>query len=178
MIWFILGPSGVGKSSFGRHLAVNRNWLHLEIDQFPTGDGIDIHGLRQEWNEFYDRKNPVALIAKLTQHTSAKNKNHCVLTFPSGVVLSDEHVRSSSDQIQTIYLYDSAAHCIRAFLDRERRSKRNLGVDHWMTNNRTSYFLMSTPVFEPSRVHVFTHSGARRTHDDVFVELSKKVNGG
>jgi adenylate kinase family enzyme len=176
MIWFILGPSGVGKSDFGKYLAVKHKWLHLEIDRFPNGDGIDIHGLRQEWDQFYQRKDPRAIVAELTKRLLAEGKNDCALTFPSGVVLSDEHMRSTNEQIKIIYLYGSAAHCISAFLNRERQSKRNLGVDHWITNNCASYFLMSTPVFNPNRVHVFSHSGTRRTHDVVFAELSK-TNG-
>lgn len=52
VIWLILGLSGTGKSSFGQWLAAERGFLHLEIDP-PAGDGIDLEGLRPEWNEFY-----------------------------------------------------------------------------------------------------------------------------
>jgi hypothetical protein len=27
-------------------------FLHIEIDRWPEGDGIDVAGLRQEWDEF------------------------------------------------------------------------------------------------------------------------------
>ena len=49
-VWLILGPSGAGKSGFGRWLATEQNWLQLEIDRFPEGDGIDLNNLRAEWN--------------------------------------------------------------------------------------------------------------------------------
>jgi hypothetical protein len=37
-VWLVLGPSGIGKRSFGEWLATERNWLHLEIDRYPEGN--------------------------------------------------------------------------------------------------------------------------------------------
>ena len=78
---FILGPSGVGKSSFGQWLAAERNWLHLEIDRYPDGDGIDLNSLRSEWDEFYTRKKPERLTEVISKRLQP-NEVGAALTFP------------------------------------------------------------------------------------------------
>jgi len=75
--------------------------------------------------------------------------------------------------IRTIYLYGSAAQCITAFLNRERQTGRNLDLDHWIKNNHNPYMQVSGPAFAPYRIHVFTHSCARRPHIEVFKALLK-----
>jgi len=86
--------------------------------------------------------------------------------------------------IRVVYLYGSAAHCIDAFLKRERSSGRNLGLDHWLLNNIEKYMQMSKPEFEPYRTHVFTVRGGRRSHAAVLGDIQKnrkaktnRVNG-
>jgi hypothetical protein len=82
-------------------------------------------------------------------------------------------VAATQAGIRTIYLYGSAAHCITAFLDRERQNGGNLGLDHWIAHNRDSYMRMSGPAFAPYRNHVFTHACTRRPHGQVFETLLK-----
>lgn len=166
----ILGPSGVGKSSLGNYLAQTHGWLHLEIDQIH---GLDVHQLQQEWKLFYQQKNTLHLIRILHQKVTSANKTNCVLTFPSGLVLSLEHIKECVPSIQVCYLYGSAAHCINAFLRREHETNRNLDVNYWIQNNRDSYTKMNSPSFEPYRVHVFTHEGRHRPHADIWEEISR-----
>lgn len=75
--------------------------------------------------------------------------------------------------IRTIYLYGSEAHCIAAFLGREQKNGRNLGRDHWIANNQNLYTRMSEPAFAPYKNHVFTRTGTRRPHAEVFETLLK-----
>ena len=49
---FLLGPSGAGKSTLAQWLAEDVAFLHMEIDRFPNGNGIDLAGLRMEWDAF------------------------------------------------------------------------------------------------------------------------------
>jgi hypothetical protein len=63
---FVLGPSGVGKSSLGHWLERDLALLHLEHDIYPEpGNGIDALGLRAEWNAFHDRGDASALVKVL-----------------------------------------------------------------------------------------------------------------
>jgi shikimate kinase len=170
-VWLILGPSGAGKSCFGRWLEAEQNWLHLEVDRYPE-DGIDSHNLRGEWDEFYRHGNPNDLAGALQQRLEPGSKTRGVLTFPGNLVLSpDQMTAATQTGMRTIYLYGSAAHCITAFLNRERQTGRNLDLRHWLDHNRESYMRMSEPAFDPYRIHVFTHMGTHRPHAHVFGEL-------
>lgn len=174
-ILFVLGPSGAGKSKFGQYLNKRRHWLHLEIDRYPDGDGIDIENLRRPWDLFYKSRDPAELAVELRGRINRHSRMGCVLSFPSGVVLSTEHIAAArKESIRVAYLYASAAHCINAFLERERSSGRNLSLDHWLENNRKPYLLMSRPEFEPHRTHVFTIRGARRSHANVLRDIQKQ----
>jgi shikimate kinase len=173
MWWFILGPSGVGKSSFGQYLAQEKNWLHLEIDQFPN-DGINIHQLREPCDNFYHKKDSSSLVAELTQRVTSQGKAGGVATFPGNFVLFQEHITACRSLIAIFYLYGSAEQCINAFLKREQETGRNLSLDHWMGNNYSTHPIMSDHIFEHNRVNVFTHEGSRRADLDVFAELSAR----
>ena len=163
----------MGKSDFGRWLAVERNWLHLEIDQFPK-DGIDLYNLRAEWDDFYERGNPKGLGEAVQERLETSSSARGVLTFPGTLVLCpDKIVAATKAGIRTIYLYGSEAHCITAFLDREQKNGRNLGRGHWIANNRNLYTRMSGPAFAPYKSHVFTHTGTRKPHAEVFETLLK-----
>ena len=171
-IWLILGPGGAGKTSFGKWLAAERNWSHLEIDQYPDGDGIDFHNLRAEWDEFYGHGNPKALGDAVQQRLGANPIARGVLSFPGNLVLSeDQMIAATQTGIRTICLYGSAAHFITAFLNRERQTGRNLDLKHWLDHNRDSYMRMSEPALDPYRIHVFTHMGVHRPRARVFEEL-------
>jgi hypothetical protein len=176
-MWLILGPSGVGKSSFGAWLAVERNWLHLEIDRFPE-DGINLHNLRTEWNEFCERGNPGLFAEVLQRRLAASSKTNCVLTFPGCLILPPGRIVGAAKLgVRTIYLYGSAAHCITAFLEREEKKDNRLGLDHWISNSHKNgaYIEMSKPALAPYRIHVCTHMGERIQHAKVFEAL---LNGG
>jgi len=172
-VWLILGPSGAGKSSFGEWLAAERNWLHLEIDQYLQ-DGIGKQNPRTEWNEFYERGKPRPFAEALQQRVAASSKTSCVLTFSGCLVLPPERIVAATRAgIRTIYLYGSAAQCITEFLKREQKSGRRLGLDHWILNNyqNGTYIEMSKPALARYRIHVFTHVGARIPHVEMFETL-------
>jgi shikimate kinase len=168
--WLILGPSGAGKSHFGQWLAAKQKWLHLEIDQCGR-DGIDVNKLRSEWDLFYNERNATPLGSALQNRLEDSAKQRGVLTFPGTVALSTDHMAAAAKAgMRTIYIYGSAANCITEFLNRERKSGRNLDINHWMQYCRF-YMQMSLPDFAASRIDVFTHEGARRPCAEIYNTL-------
>jgi hypothetical protein len=143
-IWLVLGPSGAGKSSFGKFLATDKNWLFLEADQFTHSgarpvDGIDYHDLRPPWDRFYIHQDASALHAELSDRTASQGKAGCIMTFPSGVALSAEHLQASVKLLSVWVLYGTAADCIHWFLEREAAMSRVLDLTHWLANNSQTY---------------------------------------
>jgi hypothetical protein len=176
VIWLILGPSGAGKSSFGQWLSTERNFLHLEIDP-PAGDGIELNGLRSEWTEFFDNRGSAQDLREAVAMRLEKSNVDAVLTFSSLLVLPPDRIHAADQAgIRTIYFYGSAADCITAFLNRERLTARNLGIDHWFGSNIKTYFEISKPEYAPHRIRVFNDMGARKPHAEVFAELNAQQN--
>jgi hypothetical protein len=169
---FVLGPSGTGKSFIGEYISTERRYLHVEIDRFPEGDGIDLANLRTEWDEFFVAAAAASLSAALTARAAASAKVACVLTFPSGVVLSTAHIAAAQDSnIIVRYLYGSAADCIRSFLEREQSTARNLPVEHWLANNGCAYLQVSRPEFAPYRIATFEAGGVRASAETLAAQI-------
>src|ERR1022692_1547936 len=132
---FILGPSGVGKTHLAGHLGSTPAYLHVEIDRPAEGDGIDIEGLRTEWDQFWGGESAVPIAAALTGRARAQQRAACVVSFPSQVLFSLSQITAAVEAgISVKYLYGSAAACIESFLAREKETGRNLGVEHWLIN--------------------------------------------
>src|SRR5438105_14899601 len=85
---FLLGPSGAGKSTLSGWLAEDAFLFHLEIDPFPTGDGIDAAGLRAEWDSFLSGKSAGPLVAAILHKAASARAAGAVLSFPSRLLLS------------------------------------------------------------------------------------------
>jgi hypothetical protein len=175
---FILGPSGSGKTHLAAHLGATPSYLHLEIDRFPHGDGIDIEGLRTEWDQLWCGASATPIAQVLTGRAQERRRAACVLSFPSGVVLPPSHISAAFQAgISVKYLYGSAAACIQAFEAREQETGRNLGVEHWLLNNSRSYLEMSRPDLVPFRVEVFATEGARPPVAEIAGDEKNKAFG-
>jgi gluconate kinase len=171
----VLGLSGAGKSCFAEYLNVELHWLRIEADPPNGADAMTAENLRAPWDSFYHCNKATDLATELSARAKKAGSDGFVLSFSSLVVLSPEHISDAQKAGMTVvYLYGSAAHCIDAFLKRERASGRNLGLDHWLDNNKT-YMAMSEPYFKPYRIHVFDIYGERRTHADVLAAIEKHI---
>jgi adenylate kinase family enzyme len=174
-ILFLLGPSGSGKTRLGGWLAEDLQMLHLEIDRWPGGDGIDLEGLRTEWNAFLGAGQATSLATAIRGRTRQAGAHAAVLSFPSSLVLAGTSIRAAEEHgIQSLVLYGSAAECLRAFLARERATGRRLDQDHWMQNNAGPYIAYSQEEFAPYRLDAFT-GGAHRTRADLVEDVRRRM---
>jgi hypothetical protein len=165
-ISFVFGPSGVGKSSFGRYLSDHHNWLHLEIDA-PNTNHLDAHGIRHEWGE-YRNGNAAPLLGELDKRVRDSGRAGCVLTFRStDLLLGDELQLTEKQGVGVRYLYGPAADCIDSFLQREAEQGSQLSLNHWLIHNQDSYLRISLPDLAPYRIAVFNADGTRRHWGEV-----------
>jgi hypothetical protein len=131
----VFGPSGVGKSTVPQELT-RQNWLHFESD-VPSGrDGVTEAGLRSEWDGLYCRQQPDQFSAALETRAKAADRLGAVVSLPS-LILFASSVLASCQQtgLTPVILFGSRDDCLRAFVDRECRTGRNLSVAHWDANN-------------------------------------------
>jgi hypothetical protein len=170
-ILFIFGPSGAGKSTLGDWVAMDFGFLHIEIDRYPDGDGIDLSNLRIHWDEFYLRGSAKSLAHELRSRAVAGGWAGTILTFPGTVFLPKSRIQTAAkDGIVVVILYGTGAECLNSFLAREKKSRRNLTVDHWILNNQVCYAHFSRPEFTPYRVLAF-HNGRFRSRAMLLREL-------
>jgi adenylate kinase family enzyme len=171
---FILGPSGAGKSTVGQWVAEDLHFLHIEVDRWPHGDGIDLARIRSEWNEYMSGSiGPLtsALLSRVLQAT----RSGAILTFPGTLVLPPALIAASREAgITTVVLYGSAAECLDAFLAREEATGRRLSANHWIQNNYESYLRFSLPEYAPWRLPAFEPHG-RRSRAEMIEVIEKRL---
>jgi shikimate kinase len=169
-ILFILGPSGAGKSTLAKQLAERLGFLFYEIDQFPA-DGIDVHGLRAEWDEFRTRAAPDNLLDELLKRAHAAGKSGVVLAFPSMLILPDDQLDAIRGKVRVAYLTGTEKQCRDAFLDRERRLSRGLDASHWERYNKSVFAFLATAEGQKLAVRVFTDDGIRRDVEEIQASI-------
>ena len=174
---FLLGPSGVGKSTLGAWVREDLRFLHLEIDRWDGahGDGIDLEGLRTEWNTFCHGGEASPLAAAIRERIVAACRRGAVLTFASPLVLSPAQIALLARfGISVLVLYGSGAECLQAFLEREGTSGRGLPLEHWMFHNAASHAKFSLSEYAPYRIMAF-HDGRFRTREALVDEVRKRA---
>jgi len=155
-ILFVLGPSGAGKTTFGRCVKTNLDFLWIDIDPMPNVDGIDLAGLRTEWDEFFNACHAGAIATTLRGRVSKGGTRGAVLTFSSLVVFSSPQLAALKKAgIRVLILYGSQEDCLAAFLKRERETGRNLTEEHWRRHNCDTHKRLGDSSYDPYRVTVF-----------------------
>ena len=139
-IVFLLGPSGSGKTTLACWLAEDLRFLHIEVDRWPEGDGVDLAGLRREWDAFVEFGKVGDLAAVIGERVCVAPKDGAVLSFPSTLVLPIALFEAAETHgIRLLVLYGTGAECLAAFLQRERDLGRGLDANHWVVNNARTY---------------------------------------
>jgi len=163
------GPAGVGKSNFASRFLHSHGWKHLELDEY-SGGGVDAL-LRPGWDDFFCRHEPVKLREELCRRcTDSEN----LVVTPTGRTLFDpDHNSAAKGLFHIAYLWGSPEHCLRSFLERERRTGRGLTRPTWLLNNKHVYSWLDLPFNKPLRVNAFADDGSRRPDSDILLDLER-----
>jgi hypothetical protein len=163
MHYFLLGPSGVGKTTFGDWLHIYREYLHIAIDCGDT-DGMIAEGLAEPWAKLR-QGDPAPFTLELQERAKAKGMKGCVLTFWSVIFISPDTIGwLAKYDIAVRYLYGPKELCIQSFVRREARPDRNRAF--WSENNK-SYEAMGGLELAPYRANVIKPSGERLTGSEI-----------
>ena len=163
------GPSGSGKSTFASQCLTAHDWIHLEADRWPDADGIDHHGIRTEWDDFFDHHHPNPLHDVLAQR--GVGHTGLVLSLPSRVVLSAQHLNVALGLLSVAYLYAHPAFCLQAFLQSPKALQHGLGADHWNANNFATFGALSRSENHALLIYSFTAGGDRRGDQEIYNDL-------
>jgi hypothetical protein len=178
-ILFILGPSGAGKTTLADYLASQHRVLHINFDQ--PGNGVDIEGLRKEWNALLDDRNPISLVDAIRNRIRAGDWRGASVTCPSGIVpsgnpgasgclLSKEYLQEmKSLGLHCIVVYGTRDECLAAFLARDPDKDER----YWRANNPHWHTNSAKKDFGELILRAFSE-GRRRSLPDIFKEIQHR----
>jgi hypothetical protein len=153
------GPSGSGKSSLGEYLDRIKRWLHLEADQ-EGKDGIDELGLREVWNRFYERYDPVPLAQELERRRAVEGRVRVILTLPS-MHLCAAHLEGAFSPLLIQFLAGPAWASLRSRTKRELAKNAVPGEAHWCENNKAILEAFTKPAYARHKIVAFQQNGRR-----------------
>jgi hypothetical protein len=167
MHYFVLGPSGVGKTTFGDWLQANRQYDHLAVDRGDEQNGLIAEGLVDPWNRL-TQGDAAPFGEALQERADAEGKKGCVLTFYSVDFFPlDWIVYLAGHDIAVRYLYGDKEKCIEAYLDREKREGHPKTREFWSTNNEENYGKIGAADLSPYRANIIDPSGKRLSEEEI-----------
>jgi hypothetical protein len=161
MHYFLLGPSGVGKTTFGNWLQDNRQYLHIPADR---GDGYGGLVAERLWGLWIKLKqgDPKPFADEL--QARAKGKNGSVLSFPSAEFFEPKQIDNlAAYDIAVRYLYGPKEACMAEY---NRRENRQVGDRIWCQWNR-NYQRMGGPGLSEYRADIIEASGKRLSGEEI-----------
>lgn len=171
-ILFILGPSGVGKTTFCEYLGNQHNWIHFNHDDndphLPNKYPLEIE---QELNLFVSHFKVRPLYCKIKNRFMWHARPGIVLSFPSNILISANHILAAKGYFKIFYLYGNQQNCLSAFNERERLKDRNFGEDHWRHYNCRTYEAMDGPSLRPWIIGAFHQNGSRKSTAEIYDEI-------
>jgi|WetSurMetagenome_2_1015567.scaffolds.fasta_scaffold266787_1 hypothetical protein len=171
-ILFILGPSGVGKTTFCEYLSNQHNWIHLNHDdndpQLPNKNQLEIE---KELNLFVSNFNVWPLYCKIRNKFMWRTRPGIVLSFPSNFLISANHIRAAKGYFKILYLYGNQQNCLNAFNERERLNGRNFSEYHWHYYNRKTYEALDCPSLRPWIIEAFHQNGTRKSMAKIYDKI-------
>ena len=181
MHYFLLGPSGVGKTYFGNWLEANRQYHHIRVD---NGDhGSELQREKRLWS-LWQQGNPktpfetsplfIQLGAQFSdelQRCAERNgKDDCVLTFWSYTVFAPSEIEALAGyNIVVRYLYGPKEKCIDSAFGRDAEKwshDKGQARAHWCKHNKT-HQRMGGPGLSDYRADIIEPAGSRLSGEEI-----------
>ena len=181
-VLFLLGPSGVGKTTLGNALEKHLGMLHILFDGASGGDGVDVAHLRTEWNALLEAKNPQLLADEARKRIRASGHTGVVISCPGGVMPAEDNralpwhfsrlllAKMEECGVRCVTLFGSLKLCCDAAVSRKDTS---VTVEYWLQNN-SNWHGFDARAFSNVVLEVFNSDGSRRDLLDLVGEIQER----
>jgi hypothetical protein len=171
-IIFLLGPSGVGKSHVTTLLMKQIPFLFMDIDIHHP---FSHYGLRNEWNTFATKLDPLPLAAALRARIKAADATRALLSFPSRRVLTRKHIDAAAAVgIHSVLLWGPIHLCKKAAL--QRNDGRVTSDTRYDDANKFAFETYRSPEFDPIRIEMFRADGSRWPDEDLLNNIRRLLD--
>jgi hypothetical protein len=160
-LMFLVGPSGVGKSTIAEPLCSDLALYHVDVDRDP----LKVHGIRDAWQEFWTGSNPGPIADALRAIASREGRAGVLVSLPSNKkrVLHPGHVDAARRAgIKVIVLWGAEAFCKKARQDRDVERGIPWNESKYDARNRRTFELYSGTEYDGVRVDAFQEDGRHR----------------
>lgn len=162
-ILFVLGPSGVGKSSISKGLEKHHRFLHIDIDKNRNRiRGFELNHFPAEWDEDINGIDFAALATEIYRRVTIKQSAGAVVSFPTIHVFSAEQLEAAFRVgITTVVLWATQEQCIEARRKRgQEKGRKPFSVDDYKKKNRGSFEAYARSEYGQYRIEVFRPDGS------------------
>jgi hypothetical protein len=172
---FLVGPSGVGKSTVAERVCSELHLYHLDADRDP----LKAHGIRDEWQEFWTGENPGPIADALHAIASREGRAGVLLSLPANKkrVLHPGHVDAARRAgIKVVVLWGSKEFCKEARRIRDVQDGIPWNESRYDTRNRRTFEVYTGPAYDGLRVDVFEEDGSRRPREAVVAAVRSVID--
>jgi hypothetical protein len=169
-LMFLVGPSGVGKSTIAGPLCSDLALFHVDVDRDP----LKVHGIRDAWQEFWTGRNPGPIADALRAIASREGRAGVLVSLPSNKkrVLHPGHVDAAHKAgIKVIVLWGAEEFCKKARKGRDVERGIPWNESRYDARNRRAFELYGGPEYDGVRVDVFDEDGRRRPRVETMAAI-------
>jgi shikimate kinase len=175
-IFFVLGPAGVGKSTYGQLLAEHLDYSYFELDDIQKSNNLALAKILKYIilkKIFFKRvpEKPEKMAKILTEFVRVNATSGIVVGFRNKPYYSiDDCTFLESQGIRVIYLDGPADLCQRDFLEREKDNKSG---SYWIERNKEISLFYQKNKSKGSRffLNTFTEDGQKIPATDIFASI-------
>jgi adenylate kinase family enzyme len=159
-IFFIFGPSGVGKSFLAKQIEKCK-FLCVQIDTDSSSRTFAANGFPSEWDQEFMKMEVEYLLCTIRSRINDQHAG-AIISFPTTFILTSEKlIAAVQNEAIPVLLWGSKEHCIRAAKERIEKKGLPFDLSRYEERNDPTFQIYSLPEYDAFRLQAFQENGNR-----------------